>query len=430
MRLRLAGLACGLTALGCFIAPGLSSAAPSHNHHLTIAAVPNPILASQGVLIYGRLFGADNSGQTIRLYHHLDGSGTGFSLIGTTTTNSFGEYELTRAEDVVYTNRDWFVRGPDGSHSRTVHERVEALVGLAASATAGDTGHPIVFAGHVTPNHAFERVFLQKQNGSSDDWSTVASGLLGPGSNCLISHRFRIPGAYNLRVVLPGDARNIRSVSDTVGVVIQQAQVPSFTISTSAPIVDEGGSATISGVLDQSGTSTPEPNTVVQLWGRHADQPFVVLADATTGQDGSYTFNQAGLTANTTYYVATMRLPHNPRRHTARLFEGVRDMVTMQAGTGSANTGQTVTFTGTVLPDKAGHAIYLQELGKDADFHTVDIGFVRNDSTFQFNWTLGAPGTHTFRARITGDENDIGGVSSPVSITATTPPASSLPFGS
>lgn len=425
MRLRLTVLACALTALGCVLAPGSAGAAPRHNHHLTIAAVPNPIHAGKGVVIFGRLFGPDSGGQTIRLYHHLDGSGTGYSLIGHTRTTPDGYYEFDRAEGVVMTNRDWFVRGPDGAHSRTVHERVYALISIPASSTT-DTAHPVVVIGHVTPNHAFERVFLQREIGSGDDWSTVASGLIGPGSNYLIVHRFRIPAAYDLRVVFRGDARNIRSVSDIEDVVIQQAQVKGFTIKTSAPIVGYGGSATISGVLDQPGTTTPEPGVIVQLWGRHADQPFQVLDDTKTASDGSYSFDQTGLSANTVYYVATMPLPHTPRRHTARLFEGVRDLVTMQASPTTGNSGQMVTFTGFVLPDKAGHLVYLQELGRDGDYHTVDVGFVRPDSTFQFTETIGSPGTDTFRARIASDEQNIGGVSGPVPVTATTPAPGSL----
>jgi hypothetical protein len=427
MRLRACALACALTMLGSFAASGLASAAPRHNHHLTIAAVPREIIAGEGVVIYGRLLGPDSGGQTIRLYHHLDGSGRGFALVGTRKTDSSGYYEFLRTEGIVYTNRDWFVRGPDGSHSRTVDERVQALVTinpLASSTT--DTAHPVVVTGHVTPNHAFERVFLQKQDASGDDWSTVASGLIGPGSNYTITHRFRIPGAYSLRVLFRGDVRNVRSFSDTENLVVQQAQVRGLTINSSSPIVSEGGSTAISGVLDQPGTTTPEPNTVVQLWGRTADQPFVVLDDRTTGSDGGYSFSRTGLTQNTVYYVATMRLPHSPRRQTARLFEGVQDMVTMGSNTNSTPTGQTVTFSGTVLPDKAGHVIYLQKLGKDGDFHTVEIGFVRYNSTFRFQYTIGSPGTYTFRARITSDENNIGGVSSPVSVTATTPAASSL----
>jgi hypothetical protein len=109
------------------------------------------------------------------------------------------------------------------------------------------------------------------------------------------------------------------------------------------------------------------------------------------------------------------------------LFEGVKDVVSMQALPTTTPTGQTVTFSGTVLPDKAGDVVYLQKLGRDGDFHTVEIGFVRNDSTFQFRWMVGSPGTHTFRARIASDENNIGSASAPVTITATAPAAPSLP---
>ena len=84
-------------------------------------------------------------------------------------------------------------------------------------------------------------------------------------------------------------------------------------------------------------------------------------------------------------------------------------------------------FDGTVMPDKAGHSIYLQKLAKDGDWHTVEVRTVRHDSTFEFAWVLGSPGTHTFRARITSDGVNVGSASAPVTITVTAPPASSLP---
>src|SRR5579864_1710641 len=428
MRLRVCALACALTVLGSLGVSGLASAAPRHNHHLTIGvAPPYPILAGDGVLIYGRLFGPDSAGQPIRLYQRLDGVRTGFTFVAMMPTNSFGEYEFNVPPGVVVTNRDWFVRGPDRAHSRTVHERVEALVSTPSAPPTGDTSHPITFTGHISPAHPFERVLLQKQNGSSDDWSTIAAGFTGPGSDYTIVHRFRIPDSYTLRVVLPGDLRNIRSVSGPTDVLIEQAQVPDFTINSSAPIVSDGGSASIYGVLSQPGTTTPEPGAVVQLWARQPDQPFTVIGEATTGQDGSYSFSETGLSTNTVYYVATMHLPHQRRRHTARLLEGVTDTVTMQSSTSSGSTDQTVTFSGMVLPSKAGHVIYLQKLGRDGDFHTVEIGLVRSDSTFQFTWTLGSPGTHTFRARITRDGDNIGAASIPVTITVTPSPVASLP---
>ena len=137
-------------------------------------------------------------------------------------------------------NTNWFVRGPDASHSRTVHEQVQALVKANAGTTSTDTAHPIVFTGTVTPNHAGGSVFLQEQRGSSDDWQTLKSGRLDANSNYSIAYRWRRPGERDVRVVFRSDDRNLRGVSDPVTVDIQQAQVPGFTISSSAPITDEG----------------------------------------------------------------------------------------------------------------------------------------------------------------------------------------------
>jgi hypothetical protein len=82
-----------------------------------------------------------------------------------------------------------------------------------------------------------------------------------------------------------------------------------------------------------------------------------------------------------------------------------------------------------VLPDKAGHVIYLQRLGADGNWHNEEVRFVSGNSTFQFGWTFGKAGTYQFRARITAGGGNIGGASAPVTIqvsAATTNP-SSLP---
>lgn len=429
MRLRACVLACALALLGSFTVAGLASAAPHHNRGLTIGVQPNPVSAGDAVLLYGRLLGPGNGNEPIRLYHHVIGSRQGYTLIATRMTNSAGYYEFFRPDGLVYTNRNWFVRGPDGSHSRTIHERVIPLVSLAASTDSTDTNHSVVFFGHVIPNHRFEQVFLQQQIGSSDDWRTLRSTTLDPNSDYFVAYRWRRPGVHDLRVVFRGDARNTRGVSDVVTVNVQQAQVPGFTINTSDPIVASGGSVTISGTLDQPGTTTPvSQNTIVQLWGRTPDERhFALIADAPTGSNGSYSFNQSNLTTNTVYVVATMPLPHSPRRHTALLYQGVHDVVTMQVSPSSTNTGQAFTFTGIVQPDKAGHVIYLQKLGADGDWHTVETGIVQPGSSYQFTYTAGSPGSYSFRARITSDENNVGSASPPVTVTATAPSPPSLP---
>jgi hypothetical protein len=379
------------------------------------------------VLIYGRLSGAGNGEQPIRLYHHVSDSHRGYTLVAVTTSDSSGYYEFLRPEGLIYTNRDWFVRGPDGAHSRTVHERVMPLISISASTTNTDTKHRVVFAGHVTPNHRFEQVALQQQIGSSDDWRTLRTTSLAPGSNYFVAFRWRRPGVHEVRVLFRGDHRNIRNFSDSVTVNVQQAQVPGFTISSAEPVIPAGGSVTISGTLDQAGTANPAANTIVQLWGRTPGHRFAVLADGVTHSDGSYAFNQSGLTTNTVYYVATMPGMQSPRRHTALLYQGVRDLITMQTASSNASTGQMVSFTGTVQPDKSGRVIALQMLETDGDWHTVELAIVQSGSTFTFNWTAGAPGTSEFRARLTSDRDNIGGASPPVTVTATAPPASSLP---
>jgi hypothetical protein len=432
MRFRLAVLATVVTTLAAVAVSSVASAAPRHNRGLTINAIPNPIDAGEGVFIYGQLNVGPVADQTIILYHHLAGSGRGYTRVGRTTTDSHGFYEFTRAEDVVETNRSWFVReaGTHPIHSRTVFERVAALVSLTASTSTADTGQPVTFTGTVTPNHAGERVFLQQQNAAGTAWHTLKSARLDGGSNFSIIHHWRFAGDYTVRVLFPSDARNISGTANPVTEVIQQRQVPGFSINTSDQLISFGQSVTISGVLDgPSSTTTGEANTPVTLWARSAFQAqFTPVADTTTGSDGSYSFRPQMPGGNTVYQVRTTLAP---RRHSAVLFEGVQDVVSLTPSSTTSEVGGRVTFTGTVLPDKAGHVIYLQRLGADGDWHNEEIRFVNRADTFQFAWTFGKPGTYEFRARITGDRGNVGGASAPVTIqvspatnTTTLPPAS------
>jgi plastocyanin len=129
--------------------------------------------------------------------------------------------------------------------------------------------------------------------------------------------------------------------------------------------------------------------------------------------------------SNTIYQV---RLTLGSGRRSAVLFEGVQDVLTLTPSSTTSQVGGHVTFTGTVLPDKAGHVVYLQRLGADGDWHNEEIGLVTNASTFQFGWTFGKAGTYQFRARITGGDGNIGGASAPVTIqVAPTTNPSALP---
>lgn len=425
MRLRITVLACALAALSPLALPSLAGAAPRHNDGLSIRAVPHQIIAGEAVLIYGRLRGPNHANQTIRLYHRINPNSS-FSLIGVTKTDSLGLYEFTRAEGIVETNRSWFVRGPHFTHSRTVHERVTALVSLAANPAVGLTRHPITFSGTVTPNHAGGTVLLQVERANGDDWRTLKHGRIKADSTYQIAYAWRVPGAHDVRVVFPGDARNTTGVSDPVTVLIQQTQHADFTINTSAPIVRNGAPYTISGILDQPGTTTPEPNTSVSLFAAlPGTNSFHEVTTAMTDSSGKYSF--AGLTSSTNklYQVRTTFAP--ARDGSAVLFEGVQEVVNMSASSQTSTVGGHITFTGSVSPDKSGHVIYLQKFGRDGDWHTVEVRTVATGSTFAFGWTFGAAGTKQFRARITGGPVNVGAASPTVTVVVTQPPVTALP---
>ncbi len=433
MRLRSAVPASLLVAFAAAAAPGVAGAAPHHNRGLTIAAIPKTIIAGDPVLIYGRLNADPVAGQTIILYHHVSGGSPGYSKVSETKTTNGGIYTFPRADGVVETNRNWFVReaGLHGVHSRTIYEHVSALVTLAASPVTADTNHSVLFSGHVTPSHAGERVLLQQQEGvNGNDFRTIASARLGFGAKYAIHYRFRVPGARELRVVLRDDQRNITSVSETVSVSIQQTQVRSFTINSSSPITDYNTPVTISGTLYQrpaTAAPAPEPNTSVTLYGHFAHQGYRALGSTVTSADGSYRFTQSP-TQNETY-VVTSTLP--PKRHTAQLRQGVRDVVTLMASPASSTgstAGKPVTFTGTVTPDKAGHLIYLQRLGLDGDWHTVAETRVSTSSSYEFLRLVFTTGM--FRTRIDGGPTNLGGHSPSVTVSGEVPSVSTLPTAS
>lgn len=426
MRLRFTVLAAVVVAFASAAITSTAGAAPVHNRGLTIHASPPSIVAGEGVLIYGRLLGPGHANQVIRLYHRINPNPF-FTLISTTRTDALGFYEFTRAEGIVLSNRSWFVRGPGFSHSRTVHERVAAEVTLASSSVSGTTRHALTFSGHVTPNHGGNMILLQQQQqqGSGAGWKTIGRTRVGPGSNFLIMHAWRVPGAYDVRALLPADPRNIASPSDAVPIVIQQTEVPDFTINTSDPIVTNGSPYTISGVLYTPGTTTPEPTTSVSLYYRSpAGGPFRELESMMTGMDGSYTFPNLMSATNELYQVRTT---FPPKRASAVLFEGVQDVLSFNPSSSTSTVGGTVTFRGNVAPDKAGHVIYLQKLGSDGSWHTVETGYVNAASNFAFQWTFGTAGSKEFRARITGGPANVGGASSPATVVVTLPPVSSLP---
>jgi len=394
---------------------------------LTIGVAPNPIFADDSVLVFGRLRGLAAGGKRVVLHRRLS-SGARFRAVQHTVTDAHGFYEFVLAEDTVTTNQSWFVTapGPSVRRSRTVHERVQPLLTLQASAATGETNHPITFTGQVTPArvHVGEQVLLQQLNGSA--WGTIATATIAAGSNYTLAPAFPLPGDHDLRVKLAADASNTAGFSDPVTLTIEQAQRPYFTINASSPTIVEGQSATISGTLYKPGSTTPAPSTLVTLSARPVGGTFAPIATTLTGADGSYSFTESPID-DEIYQVGTTLTPPT-QRATAALFVGVAPAVSLTASTTSAKVGQTVTFSGTVTPDEAGHVVYLERLGRDGAFHVAQTSFVGPASTYQFEVTAPVAGTQTLRAFIPGSEGHLAGESAIVTLNISgTPRLSELP---
>jgi hypothetical protein len=426
MRVRVAALTAAVTACGCAAVPGIAAAhGPVHNRALTIHNSPHSIVAGDPVLIYGRLLGRGAANQRIVLWHRINPRGH-FTIIGRTQTDAAGRYEFTRENGIVETNRSWFATGPALSHSKTVHERVSAEVTLTPSSTQATTRHPITFTGQVSPGHAGQPVELQAQKGNSAQWHTIKVGRLGAGSTFSIPFAWRFPGPRNVRAVFAGDRRNTRGVSSVSTVIVEQTEVPSFTIGSSAPVVPNQTPATISGKLLNPAGTAPEGGVSVALYSSAPHQHnWAETQTTTTAADGSYSFQVQG-SANMLYQARTT---FAPARHSAVVYQGVQDVVSITPSTSTATVGQKVTFSGNVAPGKPGGAVYLERLGKDDHWHVVKSSKLDGSSNYSINWTFGTPGAKQVRVQVLGDQQNVTGASAAVPVTVTLPPVSSLPNG-
>jgi hypothetical protein len=401
----------GALAALCSLAAVVPVGAQARTHHVSIIAVPNPIDAGDPVAIVGHLSGPGNSNQRVNLFHRLPNQFR-FSFVQSVQTDSHGNYLITRGPGVVDTNRAWFVRSL-GAESRRVLEGVHALVTLNASTTQATTNQPVVFTGHVTPNHQGDRVFLQRQVGASgDDWKTIDSGRVGPGSNYAIVHRFRVPNGdgVTLRVAIRRDRRNLAGASKSVDLTVQQNQNPNFTLNASQDPIPVGQSVTLSGTL----MAPDNAGKTVVLWAHEHNQAYHPVTTATTDASGNYAF-PAQSPLHTTVYQARSA---NGNRRSAQVFEAVRDVIGMVSVNPSNPTvGQVVSVKGTVAPPKAGHFIELQKLGRDGDYHAVQVVRVDGNSQFEFLLRFGVPGVKRLRVHINGGPFNWGANSDPVDVT-------------
>jgi hypothetical protein len=172
--------------------------------------MPDPSTAGQKVVISGVLSGSSPGGAQVALWRKLAGQSS-FQQFAITTTDSAGNYTFTLHH--VMADQSWYVTS-EGMQSSTLVQQVRAVIALASSTRTARVGQPVVLHGHVTPFHAGQTVLVERKHGGA--WQVIARPRLSRGSNYTVSRRFGQPGAVRLRVLLPGDARNVQSASSTL----------------------------------------------------------------------------------------------------------------------------------------------------------------------------------------------------------------------
>jgi hypothetical protein len=159
------------------------------------------------------MLGSPAAGAQVLLWRELAGQSS-FQQIAQTTTDTAGHYTFTMSP---MTNQAWYVTS-NGMRSTTLAQQVHARVGLSSSAHSAAVGGPVLLHGRVTPSHAGEVVLIERRSGGL--WHVIARPRLGHSSTYASSPRFGRTGTVELRTVLLGDARNVRSISRTVTLTV------------------------------------------------------------------------------------------------------------------------------------------------------------------------------------------------------------------
>ncbi|MBV9915594.1 MAG: hypothetical protein JO153_03755 [Solirubrobacterales bacterium] len=171
-----------------------------------VNATPNPVTAGAHVVFSGRTRLPQGRGMRVALWRRLSAERR-FHVVQRRTSDGSGAFRFVRAPD---TNGAWYVAG-EGLRSRTILERVRALVTLVASAGTAVPGDRITFSGHVTPSHAGQQVVLEQLRAGR--WRTLARAKLDRRSNYRVTVRFTGSESVIVRTRLAADRQNLRSFS-------------------------------------------------------------------------------------------------------------------------------------------------------------------------------------------------------------------------
>jgi hypothetical protein len=394
----------------------------SGNCRVKLNVAPRLITSGESALAFGQLScstEAEEAGQTVTLYERSAGSG--YSVAGTTTTDTHGFYQIT-ATDLTANSILYVTAGTAQSGKRNVKVAAQVTLsgppeGVVPTALRTGRHNMVTFTGTVSPQDEGALVILQRQNAiRGNEWHRIGRGApVGKGGAFTITHTFRYAGDANIRVVVRS-SHNIPSASNVLDYEIVQAQNPQLTIESSANPISYGQSTTIKGVVAGA------PNAPVQLLARTAQQSsFAPVAEAKTDSTGAYTFAPQTPLESTFYRVL------GAAKKSAVLYEGVKYVLSAGVSATSIESGKSLTFSGTVTPGEAGHVVYLErENAAGTGFHVIQVGEVAANSTYTIAHAFYNVGTSVVRIKIPGGPFNGTTDSTPFTIAVTPAPASAL----
>ena len=417
---------------------GLRNAALSGRCHLTLEG-PQVIYVGEGLTLQGRLIcpsAAAVAGAQVKIVATSTHRRPTSAVVGTTTTEGGeGVFHFTPSPaPTITTLYTVHVRGAKGAQL-LVHVRPTLTLtpptpadGTQLLTGAGEVvgvphiinpkSHIVLFTGTVSPSYTGRKVVLQREASSStEEWRAIDTGSVNSNHEFTIAHIFRVPGDANIRVVAPRTNVNGPGATETRSYVIEQPQNPNLTINVSSNPISEGQSVEITGIAKGVANGT------VTLMARTSASPKPApVASVKTDSGGNYKFTQTPAT-NTFYHVT------DATASSSLVFEGVRYVLTpisQPAPSTSVQAGVALTFTGTVSPNHAGHAIYL-ERGFGVGYAVAEVSHVNAKGEYSLSHAFFTPGSFKVRVKIPGDPENVGSSTPPVlKITITPPPPGTL----
>jgi hypothetical protein len=374
------------------------ASSPLGSCRISLFAEPHAITSGESVQVFGQLqcTGPSDEGQTVTVYQHTAGVPAA-KIAATLTTGAGGFFSLVQPNVVLDTA---FYATGMGATSPTRRIRVAPVVTVSGPSEAKPlfTGFRdrVTFNGTVSPTDTGATIVLQRENATSkEEWHLIQLGVVGPGGVYSITHDFHAPGDANLRIVVRRHGGlSVRGFSPTLSYGISQKENPNLTIHTSAYSVAYGSPVTLSGILAGGA------GKVVTLESHTAGKAFATVTTATTTPGDEYKFVVTAL-ADTAYRVTSGGLTSTV------LFEGVKYILTAGVSTKTVQSGQPVTFAGTVTPANVGKTVYLErENPLGGGFHVADVGTVAAGGTYSITHYVFGSGKPVFRVKVPGDPSN------------------------